>query len=60
MISGAHSANLATNLRKAVGFRNIAVHNYEKIDWCIVHSIAKKRIEDFREFARVVGDRLDG
>ena len=56
--AGIVPAELASNLRKAVGFRNIAVHNYEKIDWNIVHSIAKKRIDDFREFARLVTLRL--
>jgi uncharacterized protein YutE (UPF0331/DUF86 family) len=45
---------LASNLKKAVGFRNIAVHSYEKIDWHIVHSIAKSHLVDFSEFARVV------
>ncbi len=49
---------LATNLRKAVGFRNIAVHNYEQINWYIVHSIVKFHLADFIEFARVVTDQL--
>lgn len=30
---------LADHLQSAVGFRNIAVHEYEEIDWRIVHSI---------------------
>lgn len=32
---------LAQRMRKAVGFRNIAVHNYQAVDWAIVHSICK-------------------
>lgn len=48
------SQALATNLKKAVGFRNIAVHNYESINWIIVHSIAKNHLADFSEFAKVV------
>lgn len=44
------------NLRKAVGFRNIAVHNYEAINWVIVHQICQKQLSDFRQFAqRVIG-----
>ncbi len=43
---------LATRLKKAVGFRNISVHTYHAIDWNIVYSIITKRIEDFPEFAR--------
>lgn len=49
---------LATNLKKAVGFRNIAVHNYESINWAIVHSIVKHHLGDFSEFARIVANRI--
>ena len=30
---------LAQKLKKAVGFRNIAVHNYEAINWHVVHAL---------------------
>ncbi len=49
---------LATSLKKAVGFRNIAVHNYESINWNIVHSIVKNHLADFSEFARVVATKV--
>ena len=42
------------NLRKAVGFRNIAVHNYEAINWTIVFNICENRLVDFRNFARAI------
>lgn len=45
-------------LKKAVGFRNIAVHNYHKIDWTIVHNIAHTHLADFTEFAEVVASKL--
>ena len=45
---------LAANLKKAVGFRNIAVHNYESISWIIVHSIIRYHLADFTEFAKMV------
>ena len=48
------SAELAERLRKAVGFRNISVHEYEKIDWEIVFSICTKHMKDFREYAAAV------
>jgi uncharacterized protein YutE (UPF0331/DUF86 family) len=38
-------------MKKAVGFRNIAVHNYEEINWMIVFSICTKQIDDFKQFA---------
>lgn len=42
------------NLRKAVGFRNIAVHNYEAINWEIVFNICHRQLIDFKRFARLV------
>jgi uncharacterized protein YutE (UPF0331/DUF86 family) len=51
---GVLSKELATNLKKAVGFRNIAVHNYETINWHIVYSIVKNYLEDFNAFAKIV------
>ena len=47
-------ADLATRLRKAVGFGNIAIHSYEKIDWEIVHSICQRGLVDFEDFASQV------
>lgn len=52
--AGVLSAALAGRMKKAVGFRNIAVHRYEAIDWHIVHRIAKEHLVDFSEFARAV------
>ena len=51
---GILSNELASSLKKAVGFRNIAVHNYESINWNIVHSIVKYHLADFTEYARIV------
>ena len=45
---------LAVRLKKAVGFRNIAVHNYEAIDWHIVHAIATRNLSDFSDFAKAI------
>ena len=50
--------NLAMRLKNAVGFRNIAVHNYDEIDWAIVHIIARHHLVDFVEFAKVIASRL--
>lgn len=56
--AGVIPENLATRLKKAVGFRNIAVHNYKAIDWAVVHTIARHHLGDFTEFAKLVADRL--
>ena len=44
--------------RRAVGFRNIAVLQYEKMDWQIVFDVATKRIADLEQFARAIAARL--
>ena len=51
---GIISEELALRMKNAVGFRNIAVHNYEAINWQIVHAIATQRLGDFTDFARSV------
>jgi uncharacterized protein YutE (UPF0331/DUF86 family) len=56
---GVLDRDLASRLKKAVGFRNIAVHNYENINWEIVHSIVKFHLADFSEFAKVVAMKLE-
>ena len=48
------TVELAERLRNAVGFRNISVHEYGKIDWEIVFSICTKHMNDFREYAAKV------
>lgn len=56
---GVIGKKLASRLKKAVGFRNIAVHNYEAINWHIVHSIAKDQLDEFAEFAQAIVAWLD-
>jgi len=56
--AGVLNLPLAASLKKAVGFRNIAMHNYDAIDWYIVHSIVTHHLQDFTDFARVVDANL--
>lgn len=49
----------AENLQKAVGFRNIAVHNYERINWLIVHAIVHKHMSDFSKFAKQIYNYIE-
>jgi len=51
---GLIDAALCRSLKAAVGFRNVAVHSYQQIDWEIVHAIAWNQIGDFRSFARAI------
>ena len=57
---GVISAALCKRMRGAVGFRNIAVHSYQAIDWDIVHAITHEGMDDFREFAAAIGAQLRG
>lgn len=52
--AGIISADLAMRMKRAIGFRNIAVYNYEAINWDTVYSIARLNLPDFEEFARTV------
>ncbi|MEK7763387.1 MAG: DUF86 domain-containing protein [Nitrospirota bacterium] len=50
---------VADRMMKAVGFRNIAVHSYQTIDWNIVYQICTRHIDDFRQFAQAVARRAN-
>jgi len=50
---------LAGQMKAAVGFRNIAVHSYQNIDWAIVHRLCHERLDDFRRFAAEVSRVAD-
>ena len=51
---GIITAGTSEAMRKAVGFRNVAVHNYDAINWEIVFSICQKSLPDFRRFVAEV------
>ena len=47
---------LADKLKKMVGFRNISVHEYEKINYEIVISVIEKGLDDLLRFSDLVMD----
>ena len=47
------SNELKTNLIKMVGFRNIAIHEYQKLEMDIVESIIKNSLVDFENYSKV-------
>ena len=55
---GVLSATTTETMRKSVGFRNIAVHNYEELNWEIVFAVCTKSLQDFRQFAKEVSHHL--
>ena len=53
------SRDLAVRMKKAVGFRNIAVRAYQEINWKIVYSTVTTRRADFVDFAKAVSKAAD-
>ena len=47
---GIISNELGKNLKKAVGFRNLSVHAYDKIDWHLVWNILEGDLKDLVRF----------
>jgi uncharacterized protein YutE (UPF0331/DUF86 family) len=48
------SRELADSLKKSVGFRNLAVHQYSKLDLEKVYSLSKNQLDIFLEFGKVI------
>lgn len=51
---GAITPQTCDVLKKAVGFRNVAVHNYDTMNWEIVFAICEKSLADFSKFGREI------
>ncbi len=51
--AGLIEADLAKTLMNMVGFRNIAVHDYQALELDILESIINKHIDDFKQFTKV-------
>jgi len=52
--NGIIPVDLSKQLKKMVGFRNIAIHDYQKIDTEILKSILDNHLNEFREFVKVL------
>lgn len=57
---GLLDSHLASRLAKAVGFRNIAVHEYDTLDMNILYSIITNEISCFYEYADTVLGIING
>jgi uncharacterized protein YutE (UPF0331/DUF86 family) len=52
--TGVLDEDVTQRMQKAVGFRNIAVREYQAINWDMVHSIITDRLDDFRQYAAAI------
>ena len=50
-------AGLAERLRRMTGFRNVAVHEYRRLDPAVLEGIVRERLEDLRSFAATIVER---
>lgn len=53
------SADLAEKISKMIGFRNIAVHDYQSLSPAILKSILVNNLKDFEEYYTAIYNYLD-
>src|SRR5262249_25154937 len=47
-------SDLSTRLRAMIGFRNVAIHEYQSIDIAILENIVARRLSDLEAFADAI------
>jgi len=52
--AGILAADLATRMQRMVGFRNVAVHEYARLNLDVVRTIITKQLDDFRTFSSII------
>lgn len=52
--AGILSADLTTRMQRMVGFRNVAVHEYIRLNLEVIHSIITKQLDEFRAFSSTI------
>lgn len=50
--------NLADEMIKMVGFRNILAHDYAEINYDIVYDILQNKLSDIKEFIQLIKEKL--
>jgi uncharacterized protein YutE (UPF0331/DUF86 family) len=46
--------DLAQRMQRMVGFRNVAIHEYTRLNLEVIHSIITKQLDDFRTFSSMI------
>ena len=52
--AGLIDKDLGNSLRRMVGFRNVAVHEYQEIDLAKVRAIVEHRLDDLLAFSKAM------
>jgi len=58
--NGLIDAELSRRLQAMVGFRNIAIHEYQNLDLLVLQTIIEKHLDDLNDFAKVLLRKRDG
>ncbi|MEW5323087.1 DUF86 domain-containing protein [Geobacillus thermoleovorans] len=53
---GVISPAVSQNMKAMVGFRNIAVHDYQQLNLGILQAIVEHHLDDFKHFAKAILD----
>lgn len=51
---GIISSELSTKMKSMVGFRNIAVHDYQELNLSILQKIVEEHLVDFYQFTKII------
>jgi uncharacterized protein YutE (UPF0331/DUF86 family) len=46
--------DLAQRMQRMVGFRNVAIHEYTRLNLEVVHALITKQLDDFRAFSSTI------
>lgn len=52
--AGILPADLAAKMQRMVGFRNVAIHEYTRLNLEVVQAIITKQLDDFRAFSSTI------
>lgn len=52
--AGILPADLVQRMQRMVGFRNVAVHEYARLNLDVVRTIITKQLDDFRTFSSII------
>lgn len=47
-------AELAEKMKKMVGFRNIAVHEYQRLQLAVTEYVITQRLDDFSQYCQLL------
>ncbi len=52
--AGILSADIAQRMQRMIGFRNVAVHEYARLNLDVVRTIITKQLDDFRAYSSTI------